>query len=219
MYRPIDFKGGQQSAEPSCVSMKSDGSMYRPIDFKGGQQSAEPSCVSMKSDGSMYRPIDFKGGQQSPEPSCVSMKSDGSMYRPFNFKGGQQSAEPSCVSMTRDWSMGFPVKEKRVLQDNSEVPRVQSTKQRHTDLDSIFMLLEENIVHFVKNELRKFQRVLSPDYPEFFHNQRNDDKVVNDEDEEQRRSSREAFLKITMNFLRRMKQEELADCLQSSKRI
>uniref|UniRef100_A0A665TPL9 NACHT domain-containing protein n=1 Tax=Echeneis naucrates TaxID=173247 RepID=A0A665TPL9_ECHNA len=33
-------------------------------------------------------------------------------------------------------------------------------------------------------------------------------------DEELRRS-REAFLKITVNFLRRMKQEELADCLQS----
>ncbi|XP_032363026.1 NACHT, LRR and PYD domains-containing protein 3-like [Etheostoma spectabile] len=35
------------------------------------------------------------------------------------------------------------------------------------------------------------------------------------EDEEQRRSSREAFLKITLHFLRRMKQEELADRLQS----
>uniref|UniRef100_G3NQ88 NACHT domain-containing protein n=1 Tax=Gasterosteus aculeatus aculeatus TaxID=481459 RepID=G3NQ88_GASAC len=37
-------------------------------------------------------------------------------------------------------------------------------------------------------------------------------------DEEQRRF-REAFEKISVHFLRRMKQEELADCLQSSKRI
>ncbi|MEQ2317067.1 hypothetical protein AMECASPLE_038977, partial [Ameca splendens] len=38
-------------------------------------------------------------------------------------------------------------------------------------------------------------------------------------DEEQRRRSREAFVKITLNFLKKMKQEELAERLQSSKRI
>ncbi|XP_029372655.1 NLR family CARD domain-containing protein 3-like, partial [Echeneis naucrates] len=69
----------------------------------------------------------------------------------------------------------------------------------------------ENIVCFVKNELKKIKRSLSPDYPQFIKNE--DDEV----DEEQRRS-REAFLKITVNFLRRMKQEELADCLQSKSR-
>ncbi|TDG96007.1 hypothetical protein EPR50_G00235140 [Perca flavescens] len=72
-------------------------------------------------------------------------------------------------------------------------------------------LLEENIVTFVKNELKKMQKVLSPDYPECLESQRED------EDEEQR--SREAFLKITLHFLRRMKQDELADRLQSSKKI
>ncbi|KAM8722365.1 protein NLRC3-like isoform 3-T5 [Acanthopagrus schlegelii] len=72
------------------------------------------------------------------------------------------------------------------------------------------MLLEENIVTFVKNELKKVQKVLSSDYPECSESQREDE-----EDEEQRRSSREAFLKITLHFLRRMKQEELADFLQS----
>uniref|UniRef100_A0A665TD67 B30.2/SPRY domain-containing protein n=1 Tax=Echeneis naucrates TaxID=173247 RepID=A0A665TD67_ECHNA len=71
----------------------------------------------------------------------------------------------------------------------------------------VFQLLEENIVCFVKNELKEIKRSLSPDYPQFIKNE--DDEV----DEEQRRS-REAFLKITVNFLRRMKQEELADCLQ-----
>uniref|UniRef100_A0A8D0DB59 NACHT domain-containing protein n=1 Tax=Sander lucioperca TaxID=283035 RepID=A0A8D0DB59_SANLU len=70
------------------------------------------------------------------------------------------------------------------------------------------MLLEENIITFVKNELKKIQKLLSPDYPECSENQRKD------EDEEQRRSSKEAFLKITLHFLRRMKQDELADRLQ-----
>ncbi|XP_068583138.1 protein NLRC3-like [Cebidichthys violaceus] len=77
------------------------------------------------------------------------------------------------------------------------------------------MLLEENIVTFVKNELKNIQKVVSSDYPECLESQREDEDVLDGEDEEQRRSSREAFVKITLHFLRRMKQEELADCLQS----
>ncbi|KAM9352410.1 LOW QUALITY PROTEIN: NACHT, LRR and PYD domains-containing protein 3-like [Symphorus nematophorus] len=76
-------------------------------------------------------------------------------------------------------------------------------------------LLEENIVTFVKDELKKMQKVLSSDYPEFLESQSEDEQVLHGEDEEQRRSSREAFLKITLHFLRRMKQEDLADHLQS----
>ncbi|KAM3842716.1 protein NLRC3-like, partial [Diretmus argenteus] len=76
-------------------------------------------------------------------------------------------------------------------------------------------LLEENIVTFVKNELKRFQMVLSPDYPECLERQREEEEEVGSEEEEQRKSSREALLNITLNFLRRMKQEELADSLQS----
>nr|WPK86751.1 NLR_family_CARD_domain-containing_3-like protein isoform_X3 [Sebastes schlegelii] len=103
----------------------------------------------------------------------------------------------------------------RVHQESSESLGGQSAQQHQTDLDSIFMLLEDNIGTFVKNELKKIQKVLSPDYPECLESQREDEEVLDGEDEEQKRSSREAFLKITLNFLRRMKQEELADCLQS----
>ncbi|TDG95977.1 hypothetical protein EPR50_G00241800 [Perca flavescens] len=108
----------------------------------------------------------------------------------------------------------FVVHNKRVDQESSEVPIGQSAQQHQTQLDSIFMLLEENIITYVKNQLKKIQKLLSPDYPECSESQREDE----DEDEEQRRS-REAFLKITLHFLRRMKQDELADCLQRSKRI
>uniref|UniRef100_UPI003AABC63D protein NLRC3-like n=1 Tax=Centroberyx gerrardi TaxID=166262 RepID=UPI003AABC63D len=172
-----------------------------------------PSCVSMKSDNSKDFFIDFKEQlssdknriQQeradSPVPSCVSMKSDWSMDLPIEFKDGQHSTE------------------QRVHQERSEVPSGQSVQEHQTDLNSIFMLLEENIVTFVKNELKRFQRVLSPDYPECLERQREDEEDVDSEEEEQRRSSREAFLQITLHFLRRMKQEELADSLQSSKRL
>ncbi|XP_065817534.1 NLR family CARD domain-containing protein 3-like [Labrus bergylta] len=124
----------------------------------------------------------------SPGPSCVSMKSDRSIGRLIDFKDGRPA-------------------DGRVQQESSNVHRDQSDQQNPTDLDSIFMLLEENIITFVKNELKRVQRVLSPDYPECLESQ--------SEDEEQGRSCKEAFLKITLHFLRRMKQEELADCLQS----
>ncbi|XP_050923654.1 NACHT, LRR and PYD domains-containing protein 3 isoform X3 [Lates calcarifer] len=167
-----------------------------------------PSCVSMKSNKSMDRPVKFRQSvdgsfriqQQrpdSPEPSCLSLKSDRSKGLDIDFKGRRPSADQI------------------VDQESSEVPSGQSAQQHQTHLDSIFMLLEENIVTFVKKELKKIQKVLSPDYPECLESQREDEEVLDGEDEEQRRSSREEFLKITLNFLRRMKQEELADCLQS----
>ncbi|TDG95962.1 hypothetical protein EPR50_G00242020 [Perca flavescens] len=118
-----------------------------------------------------------------------------------------QSA-PSWVTSSAHptWRSSNP----RVDQESSEVPSGQSAQQHQTPLDSIFMLLEKDIITFVKYELKNFQKVLSPDYPECSESQRED------EDEEQRRS-REAFLKITVHFLRRMKQDELADRLQNSK--
>ncbi|XP_029370741.1 LOW QUALITY PROTEIN: NLR family CARD domain-containing protein 3-like [Echeneis naucrates] len=227
MKRPFGFKGGQQSAGSSCVSVKSDRSREGPPNFKGGQQSAVSSCVSSKSDRSREGPPNFKGGQQSAVSSCVSVKSDRSREGPPNFKGGQKSAVSSYMSVKSDRSMKrlfgckggqqsagssyMSLKSDQYMDHLIKGKRFKPDKHHHTDLDSIFMLLEENIVCFVKNELKKIKKSLSPDYPQFIKNE--DDEV----DEEQRRS-REAFLKITVNFLRRMKQEELADCLQSKSR-
>ncbi|KAM3869118.1 uncharacterized protein ACN63O_006501 [Diretmus argenteus] len=101
-------------------------------------------------------------------------------------------------------------KAKRDHQERSEVPSGQSVQDHQPDLASIFMLLEENIVTFVKNELKRFQMVLCSDYPECLERQ----DEVDGEEEEQRRS-RESLLNITLNFLRRMKQEQLADSLQT----
>ncbi|XP_076581813.1 NLR family CARD domain-containing protein 3-like [Chaetodon auriga] len=110
-----------------------------------------------------------------------------------------------------DFKVDRPSAAKRVHQESSEVPSGQSAQQHQTHVDSIFMLLEENIVSFVRNELKKIKTVLSPDDPECLESQGEDE----DEDAEQRRSSREAFLEITQHFLRRMKEEELAEHLQS----
>ncbi|XP_061586880.1 protein NLRC3-like [Cololabis saira] len=148
--------------------------------------------------------MNFKGEQHSAvnrvhqkrhslehEPSCLSLKSDRSKGWLITFKGDQQSSS------------------ERVDQQISESPSGPSVQQHQTQLDSVFQLLEDNIVMFVKNELKKIQKGLSPDYPESLEH------LLQGGDEEQRRS-RDAFVKITVNFLRRMKQEELAERLQSS---
>ncbi|XP_029925660.1 NLR family CARD domain-containing protein 3-like [Myripristis murdjan] len=77
------------------------------------------------------------------------------------------------------------------------------------------MVLEEDIITFVKNELKNFKRSLSRDYPEYFERQM-EDEFVDTEEAEQRRSDRRShFLQITLHFLRRRSHEDLADRLQS----
>ncbi|KAM3584974.1 uncharacterized protein V6R79_004325 [Siganus canaliculatus] len=120
-------------------------------------------------------------------PSCVSFKSDQSKEENIDFKGGR----PSDIQLD---------------QQSSEGPSGQSAQQHHTQLDSIFLLLVENMLSFGRKELKKMHKLLSPD-----ESQREDEEA----DDEEQRSSREAFVKITLHFLRRMKQEELADRLQS----
>ncbi|KAM9395393.1 LOW QUALITY PROTEIN: NLR family CARD domain-containing protein 3-like [Salvelinus alpinus] len=80
---------------------------------------------------------------------------------------------------------------------------------------SIFNLLEENILTFVKNELKIFKRILSPELPEGFESQKQDKEVVDTEDEKQESSAREGALKITLHVLRKMNQKELADTLEN----
>ncbi|XP_025761393.1 protein NLRC3-like [Oreochromis niloticus] len=152
-----------------------------------------------------------QSNQPGPPPSSVSLKSDRSKGHPNNFKDQQASAAERTGFYIPDGNLAST----QVGQDSSEFPSGQSAQQHQTHLDSIFMLLEDNIIIFVKNELKKIQKVLSPDYPECIENKIVNEEVLKGEDDEQR-SSREAFVKITLHFLRKLKQEELADRLQST---
>uniref|UniRef100_A0A6Q2YEI4 B30.2/SPRY domain-containing protein n=1 Tax=Esox lucius TaxID=8010 RepID=A0A6Q2YEI4_ESOLU len=80
----------------------------------------------------------------------------------------------------------------------------------------LFQVLEQNIITFVKKELKRFKTMLSSDLPEGFKSQREDDKGVDPEDKKQERSAKEGTLKITLHFLRHMKQKELADTLEKN---
>ncbi|XP_034018944.1 NLR family CARD domain-containing protein 3-like isoform X1 [Thalassophryne amazonica] len=167
----------------------------------------EPSLVSLKSDRSMDRLIDFKGQRASTgqkpqqdtapsagpelEPSLVSLKSDRSNRCLINFKGQRASAG------------------QKVKQQSSEVLRVQSAQQHQTNLNHMFLNVKQNMLMFVKNELKSIQKVLLTDDAEYLESQ--------SEDEEQR-SSRLVFLNLTVTLMRSMNYDELADCLLSRTR-
>ncbi|KAM8895179.1 protein NLRC3-like isoform 2-T2 [Spinachia spinachia] len=127
----------------------------------------------------------------SPGPDCVSMR-----------RGGPIDSEPRGA-------MDEPTPQRK----GSEFTTKQNLKH-HQNLDSDFMLLEENILTFVKNQINKFKKVLGAEDPGFL-DLNDEDEVMGGEDEEQRNSNRDAVLKLALNFLRNMKSKQLADSLQS----
>lgn len=76
-------------------------------------------------------------------------------------------------------------------------------------------MLEEKIVTFVKTELKKMKTALESDG--LSETLRDVDEVMGGEVEKQRLSSRDAVLEITVNFLRGMNQEDVAESLKKSK--
>uniref|UniRef100_A0A3P8QYS1 B30.2/SPRY domain-containing protein n=1 Tax=Astatotilapia calliptera TaxID=8154 RepID=A0A3P8QYS1_ASTCA len=173
--------------------------------------------------------------QPGPEPTSVSLHSDWSKKDPICFNVHPVSAaerinlisdphEPgtSCVSFKSDQSKdyiqtfksGLCPPAERVDQQSSELPSGQAAQQHQTQLDSIFMVLEDKMITFVKEELKKIQKVLNPDYAECSQSQTENNQAFKGE-EECHKDSRESLVNIILNFLRRMKQEELADEVQS----
>ncbi|XP_053475855.1 NLR family CARD domain-containing protein 3-like isoform X2 [Ictalurus furcatus] len=118
----------------------------------------------------------------SPEPSCVSMKSDKSMDLPFHFRDGASSPDV------------------RPQQKKSNLSRNQ--------LDSIFKELEHKVITLIKNELKRFRKLLSPDYPACT------EREV--QDEEDLHSVRDGALKITLHVLKNMNHTDLANTLHNN---
>ncbi|KAK3505621.1 hypothetical protein QTP70_021027 [Hemibagrus guttatus] len=117
----------------------------------------------------------------SPEPSCVSMKSDRSMDRPILFRDRDSSTDV------------------RSQKKKSNISKNQ--------LDSIFQGLEHKVITLIKNELKRFRKLLSPDYPACT------ERGV--EDEEDLHSVREGALKITLHVLKNMNHTDLANTLHN----
>ncbi|XP_060723390.1 NACHT, LRR and PYD domains-containing protein 12-like isoform X2 [Tachysurus vachellii] len=115
----------------------------------------------------------------SPDPSCVSMKSDESMEHPIHFRDRDSSTD--------------------VRPKKSNISRNQ--------LDSIFKELEHKVITLIKNELKRFRKLLSPDYPACT------EREV--EDEEDLHSVTEGALKITLHVLKNMNHTDLANTLDN----
>ncbi|XP_049328795.1 NLR family CARD domain-containing protein 3-like [Astyanax mexicanus] len=149
----------------------------------------------MKSEESMGKLINFREDNSSadlrldqdkrsdsPEPSCVSMKSDRSMGNPINFREDNSSADL------------------RVQKETPEISR--------RNMDSILKELEHKVISLVKNQLKRFVKVLKNlDYPACSGKE--------EEDEEDQSGVREGALKITLHVLRNMNQTDLANKLQT----
>ncbi|KAG7332269.1 hypothetical protein KOW79_004103 [Hemibagrus wyckioides] len=74
-------------------------------------------------------------------------------------------------------------------------PQKTKSSISRNQLDSIFKELEDKVITLMKNELKRFRKLLSPDYPACT------DRDVDDED---LHSIREGMLKITLHVLKIM---------------
>ncbi|KAK0137040.1 NACHT, LRR and PYD domains-containing protein 12 [Merluccius polli] len=165
----------------------------------------------------------------SPGPSCVSMKSDWSMDKPVDFKDGNQSVEKRQHQERSKVTSAQSVQQypTELIQASLSRPAGRESRTDASDVLSefrdkfslMFVLLqraEEDAHAFLDKELKKLWRGHFPDYPQCSETQREEDKeVVDGEEEEQRRRAIEGVVDITVLCLKQLKQEELADSLQS----
>ncbi|XP_016331306.1 NACHT, LRR and PYD domains-containing protein 12-like [Sinocyclocheilus anshuiensis] len=84
-----------------------------------------------------------------------------------------------------------------------DVPHSSSKKHKN----AVFKMLKRTVISLIKNELKKFKKMLSPDYPQC--------SVREEEDDEGQTDVRDAVLKITLHVLRKMNQTDLANTLQT----
>uniref|UniRef100_A0AAV2MME9 FISNA domain-containing protein n=1 Tax=Knipowitschia caucasica TaxID=637954 RepID=A0AAV2MME9_KNICA len=127
------------------------------------------------------------GPRPGPAPSSQSLKSDRSKFLPPDFR--EDGPEDQRVSILGGVVCGD-------LIGLNTADRDPGPKE---PLDAILRRLQEDVVTFVKEQLQRIQRLLASDYPEC------------SESEEESRE----VLKIALDFLKRMKQDELVQRLQS----
>ncbi|KAJ0015554.1 hypothetical protein NQD34_009174 [Periophthalmus magnuspinnatus] len=133
-----------------------------------------------------------------PEPNSVSLLSKD---LPYNFK---QDPHELSVSLCSDRSKDVHNDFRQDLHDHRKALRRNTTNNEESDgqVHSVFEQLEEEFLTFVKKQLKNIYRVLVSDYPKCLESVK-----------EEKQSSREAVLNIFVDFLRRMKHEQLAESL------
>ncbi|XP_034151232.1 NLR family CARD domain-containing protein 3 [Esox lucius] len=187
----MSLSGGREEEETAASKMS----------LSGGRREEEETAASKRSlsrehdTDNKTKSLIHQERPDSPVPSCLSMKSDQSMEQPIKFREGGISTDQGDQ------------------QERSDIPSGQSV-QSQTDLEFIFRSLEENIFKFVKKELKRFKRILSPVLPECFEKQEEGEEVVDPGHEKQECRAREGALNITLFVLRNMNQKGLGDALE-----
>uniref|UniRef100_A0A8C7S2E2 B30.2/SPRY domain-containing protein n=1 Tax=Oncorhynchus mykiss TaxID=8022 RepID=A0A8C7S2E2_ONCMY len=213
----MSLSGEREEGGPASKMHLSEGhdtKAKRPIKQER-PASPVPSCVSMKSDQSMEPPMKFREGDFSTEQRNQQERSESEIL-------SGQSSQSHQTDLASIFSVCGPVmyicfclpQVKLICQSFINVLMRKHLFSCLTYLLYLFQLLEEKIMTFVKNELKMFKGILSPELPEGFESQKQDKEVVDAEDEQQESSAREGALKITLHILRKMNQKELADTLE-----
>ncbi|XP_027870060.1 NLR family CARD domain-containing protein 3-like isoform X2 [Xiphophorus couchianus] len=207
-----------ESTDLSCVSKATERSKTEPVDFSNFSSESQ---IQMKQDGpgssqenrvsmqSKDEPIQFKEREpagnknqmdletpEPPQPTCVSMFA-GSTEQSKDESTEPKRRRPSLLEMLARLST-FSNQRSEAFRDPKE------------HLDSVCMVLEDDIISFVRTELQKMKNILSPEGSSC---PKVDDETAGNE--EQRSDNRDAFLKITLNFLKRRNEKQLADSLQN----
>ncbi|KAJ0062200.1 hypothetical protein NL108_017690 [Boleophthalmus pectinirostris] len=126
---------------------------------------------------------DHVGSKAGPGPSGVSLCSNRSKLVGIDFKKDQSEASAHL----RDEDLGVPF-----------------GQEPQTELDSIFQVLEEQVLRFVQQQLQRLHRLLASDYPECSESEEEESREV---------------LNITLDFLKRMDQEHLAQRLRDRSKV
>ncbi|XP_072553440.1 NACHT, LRR and PYD domains-containing protein 12-like [Salminus brasiliensis] len=200
---------------PSCVSFKSDHSMDPPLTLKdrvsrselraprGRLSSSVPGCASMTSDRSADRLVTFtdeglsdehsvrRRRASSPAPSHLSMRSEQSMDPPNSFKEADFFAE---------------------RRDQAARSSTQSQQSQQMYLSAKLRMFEERFMGFVKEEMKKISRFLSPDHSGGVESSE-------EEGEEDGRDAKEAALRIALHVLKGMKEPDLVEKLEKLERV
>ncbi|XP_038129663.1 NLR family CARD domain-containing protein 3-like [Cyprinodon tularosa] len=157
---------------------------------------------------SKHEPLDFK--DEGPSENKIQMDTK-----------RLELSQPTSVSMSTEQSEDEPdeiVEQRPSVHEilsrmrplsNKRPSRRSSGHENKSHLDLVFKVLEDDIMHFVTSELRKMKNMLSPESSGRY----SENKEETADEEMHRKSNRYAFLKITINFLRRRNEERLAESL------
>ncbi|XP_014852431.1 PREDICTED: protein NLRC3-like [Poecilia mexicana] len=214
-----------ESSDLSCVSMATERSKTDPFNFNNvspesqiqrklhGPGPSQANRESMESVRSKDHPIQFKQREPTGNENQVDQETP-EPHQPCLVSTFAESPEESKDEPTEPKTRGHSVLEMLARISTFSNQRSETDRDHKEHLDSVFKVIEDDIISFVRTELQKMKNMLSP--------QGSGCLIVDDKtagDEEQRSGNRDAFLKITLNFLKRRNEEQLADSLQNKTQV